>query len=1020
MSDPMAHRKLDFTPCISQTWLSLSRADPCHVSYFHSGIRTVERFLSSSQPDDLDKAILFLTKEIYIPLTRDTPSSSPKIIQTLYCLAHCSFFRAMVSKRPEDVKCCIGFFRYLHSQWHGFSMNGPLPVATALVHVLAVQVELKLEDVGCDIDEMAELCDELLNSDISIQFLIGSMEAFARAINLHLRGFVERKTFSEEVADCLRKAVVRLPDLHHVSMVLAHYLYLRFEVAHSDDDYEEGMAILDKIITFRGPGDAPSPYKKDALSMAAVLANIRFDACGKPEDLEHAIYRYRATVDVTSVGDPSRPPKIQNLSYFEGLRLDDTGNTRDAFVIPPEFGKLPSFRELIASFPGPMAVTPNPMTLVALNSRIDQLTDVADIKDGIEYFRLLLISYPRTRLAIIARMALGVSLSHAFRLTREIGYLNEAISSIRDGVNAVDSFGPRDVLVGMLILHLLTRLELLRHEEDLHELMQLFPAVAGNVIPALSGRLPVSFRWATTARRFGHPSASTAYDHAMSWVQASLTFAPTLEKQHSRLVGTHDLHAIPLEYASYHIHTGRLERAIETLEQGRGLLWSELRGLRTSIDQIRLADSSLADKFSAINRELETLSLTFSLNNNIDGNNGLEGMDPYGRGVMQRQKLLDVRERLITQIRGLSGFDTFLKPPLFDTLRSAASHGPVIIINHCKWRSDILILLHNSPPSLIPTSDDFYVRANKLQDQLLGKRKKGLESDAYEDALRDVLKELYELVGRPVIKRLNELKIPEQSRIWWCPTSVFCSLPLHAMGPIPSDVGPPRYFLDLYIPSYTPSLSALIDSHKPNSQTFEKPSILLVLQPDESMVRALDEMKAVQRARSRATTLIGATATPIIVLERLRDHRFVHIVCHGLLEPGKPFDSSFKLHQGKRLSLIDIVRSQLPNAEFAFLAACHTAELTDESPADEALHLAAAMQYCGFRSVVGTMWAMADTDGQYLAENFYKSVFSGGKQGVCHYERTAEALRDAVVRLRRKKRIGMSLERWVNYVHYGA
>ena len=66
------------------------------------------------------------------------------------------------------------------------------------------------------------------------------------------------------------------------------------------------------------------------------------------------------------------------------------------------------------------------------------------------------------------------------------------------------------------------------------------------------------------------------------------------------------------------------------------------------------------------------------------------------------------------------------------------------------------------------------------------------------------------------------------------------------------------------------------------------------------------------------------------------------------------------------------------------------------------------------------MWAMADTDGQYLAENFYRSVFSGGKQGVYHYERTAEALRDAVVRLRRKKRVGMSLERWVNYVHYGA
>jgi CHAT domain-containing protein len=362
--------------------------------------------------------------------------------------------------------------------------------------------------------------------------------------------------------------------------------------------------------------------------------------------------------------------------------------------------------------------------------------------------------------------------------------------------------------------------------------------------------------------------------------------------------------------------------------------------------------------------------------------------------------------------------------PSFGTLRPAAARGPVIIINHSQWRSDIIMLLHCSPPSLIPTSGDFYGHAEALRDKLLAARKQGLDSVAYQEALSSVLEGLYNLVGRPVIQKLQELNVPEQSRIWWCPTSVFCSLPLHAMGPIPSDVGPPRYFLDLYIPSYIPSLSALIESRKPGSpsQKSNKPSMLLVLQPDAFMVQALEEMQAVQAIIPRATTLIGATATPTVVLERLRDHRFAHIVCHGILESGKPFDSSFKLYNGKRLSLLDIVRSRLPDAEFAFLAACHTAELTDSSPSDEALHLAAAMQYCGFRSVVGTMWAMADTDGRDLSRDFYKSVFSGRRQGVQYYERTAEALRDAVVKLRRRRGRGrgMTLERWVNYVHYGA
>ena len=122
-------------------------------------------------------------------------------------------------------------------------------------------------------------------------------------------------------------------------------------------------------------------------------------------------------------------------------------------------------------------------------------------------------------------------------------------------------------------------------------------------------------------------------------------------------------------------------------------------------------------------------------------------------------------------------------------------------------------------------------------------------------------------------------------------------------------------------------------------------------------------------------------------------HRLAHFTCHGVLEEGKPFDASFILYGDKRLTLLDIVRSQLPTAEFAFLSACHTAELTDGSIADEALHLTAAMQHCGFRSVVGTMWVVADADGLDVAEHFYKSLFSGGDQSIPYYEWSANVTR---------------------------
>jgi len=60
---------------------------------------------------------------------------------------------------------------------------------------------------------------------------------------------------------------------------------------------------------------------------------------------------------------------------------------------------------------------------------------------------------------------------------------------------------------------------------------------------------------------------------------------------------------------------------------------------------------------------------------------------------------------------------------------------------------------------------------------------------------------------------------------------------------------------------------------------------------------------------------------------------------------------------------------------------------------------------------------MAGVDERDLARSFYESVFSDETQDVRYHERTAKALRDAVVKLRRKR--GMTLERWVNYVHHG-
>ncbi|KAN0134245.1 CHAT domain containing protein, partial [Lactarius tabidus] len=659
--------------------------------------------------------------------------------------------------------------------------------------------------------------------------------------------------------------------------------------------------------------------------------------------------------------------------------------------------------------------------------KFSHTNDSSDIEKSIEYSRLSLDSTTfGDSCRVHALVGLRNVLFLAFKHTNELNYLDESISQGYDILEMNDAKPFHFSTIRHLISSLLIRTSSLRQREDLDEILRLMPLALGSPYARTPDEFEHSCDWAYLARRIRHPSVLIAYKSAMPLMQKSLSFAPTAPIQHTHLVAMEEhCQSMPLDYASYQIVLGQFEEAIETLEQGRALIWSEMRGFRSPIAEVIPEVSPTTKRLSEIDQELTVLttSITPSARSEIedDAVQGRNRMDSFGRLIVKQRKLMEERDALI---QGQPGLGRVLGVLPFSALRSAASHGPVILINHSRWHSDIMIIFHKSLPCAIPTTDDFYNRAIELRDTLMDARRVGLDSAKYQNALRTVLKDLYDLVGQPVLKRLRVLGVPEQSRIWWCPTSVFCSLPLHAMGPIPSeDMSRPskpskRYFSDLYIPSYTPSLSALIEARNSTTQALDQPSLLLVAQLDETLPGVCGEIEVIHKLRVPVTCLISRAATPTSVIEALRDHRFAHFACHGNLETGKPFDASFRLYGGERLTLLEVVRSRLPNAEFAFLSCCHTAEITEESVADEALHLTAAMQYCGFRSVVGTMWAMADTDGQDLAKNFYKSLFSSREQCVPYYERSARALRDAARKLRRKE--GMTLERWVNFVHYGA
>jgi CHAT domain-containing protein len=988
----------------------------------------------SNQKSDLDKVITHITEAILLPPTQD-------LISSFFHLAVFLRSRFSLYQQPDDLKSSIKYFHFLRVDFHSLEAfdiphtSGDLP--TQLFHALANNLVLTPGDMVQDLEEMLALVPEFITVDILSDSRKQAIQAFSRIV-MSIDMFCRKDTqvVANRAIQVLREATVPNPDLV-IAEALATCLAARFQMTFTMSDYEEAIAIADKIVATYSPGNCPTEMQRNAMMLTSCLLASRLDMSSRPEYLEDAIHRIRTFLP--SLPDEDRTMLASFLNSLMQRRFDYFGVAGNSGEAPPTNPRLNLHASIVFGggpalgvCKGPqMEEKPRHLYEVAVGIINGEITDV---EAAVERCRKLLpLQQSRDQWSSSSGLAKAFAniLFYAYKSTKRSDYLNEAITAHRDirKISASNKLTHFDA--GFVLLQsLFARLHLFRRREDFEELMQLCPELANDESAALFNRFRISCVWAGTARANTHPSTSIAYEMAMSLLQEILVFCPTLQTQHLHLAKVFiEGRKFPLEYASYQTQNGQVKQAIETLERGRALIWSEMRGLRTSTDQLCAVDPALADRFADISRSLESVTMSIAQSDDNGAGRSETGAgrheDSIGHLVLTQQRLLEERNTLITHIQSLPGFEHFLKPPSFDFLNSAASHGPVIVINqsHFPFPSHIILLLKDSSPSVISTPSSFHDRANQLENELLRVRKeKGLDSKDYDLTLASVLSDLYELVGKPVIERLHKLKVAEKSRVWWYPTGAFCSLPLHAMGPMPSDDGNVLYFLDLYIPSYTPSLSALIESRKrgPLSDASEtlKPSILLVAQPD-TLPGAFGEITAIQTIKTPVKTLISAMATPATVIEGLRDHRFAHFVCHGLLETGKPFDASLELHKDN-LTLLEIVRSQLPAAEFAFLSACHTAELTEGSVADEGLHLSAAMQHCGFRSVVGTMWAMADTDGEDLSKHFYKAIFADrtNQNGVPYHERSARALQIAVKKLRKKR--GISLERWVNFVHYGA
>ncbi|KAF9063099.1 CHAT domain-containing protein [Rhodocollybia butyracea] len=776
----------------------------------------------------------------------------------------------------------------------------------------------------------------------------------------------------------------RVSSLNDLSVCLSYH----FQYTGRPEDLDEPIQLDREALLLHPEGHPDHGFSLNNLSVDLLG---RFEQTGHLEDLDESIQLNRKALLLRPVGHPSRGASLNNLSMGLSSRFQQTGRLEDL----NESIQLNRDTLLLCPVGHPDRGSSLNNLGVGLGICFKH-TGLEDLDESIQLNREALLLHPvghRDRHSSLNNLSVG--LHDRFGQTGHLEDLNESIQLARDALLLRPVGHPaRGSSLNNLSVRVRIRCRQTGHEEDLTEFLSAVKEAAEDICSPVSDRLMAVQNWVLFTQPHHDLARSNldAYITGLSLISLSLSMTPIISLQYQHLLSFIKLPEFVSDGASQAIQLGQLGLAVEMIEQGRGLLWSELRGLQAPMDRIQALDPSLVDELV---------------------------QDPFGHNLSEKRRLLHAQSDIIKRIHKIPGFETFLGRKSFDELKSAAKHGPVIVINCSRYKSDVLVIEEHNLV-WIPMVRGFYEEVKTLV-QRLTEAKSYIKAapKRYNHVLRETLQDLWDLVVSHVVAVLHKLHVPEKSRIFWCPTSILSTLPLHAAGPV--SPGTKKFLPDLYISSYTPTLTALITAFNTTKSSSQVPHLLVAGQYDKSLRRTEEEIHEVLQYQKHmhTTSLEGPTATKEALEKALVDHEWLHIASHGTLVPGNPFSSYFSLAGGSRFTLLDIIRLNLPNATFAFLSACHTAEQSPDSIHDEVIHLAAAMQFCGFRSVVGTMWEMADVDGPEMAKDFYSYLFSDENLSRCNeVGAQARALSDAVRKMRERK--GVTLERWVNFVHIGA
>ena len=814
----------------------------------------------------------------------------------------------------------------------------------------------------------------------------------------------------------------------------ACHLFFRYRQLGGMQDLHDAIVLIREVLNLCSQGHPDRPM---SLNILALHLSARYKQLGAMRDLNEAIVLAREALHLFPQGHPDRSTSLNNLAdcLYEQLRaVRDPDKTiildRDALDLRPQghpnrsmsmnnlavhlssryeqLWAMNDLDEAIFLDRGALALYPqgHPYRSMFLNSlacyldfRYYQLGAMQDIDEAIALDREALDLRPRghpNRPMSLNSLAVHLSSRHDRLWAMED--LDEAIFLGREALDLLPQGHPDwSGSLDNLARYLCNRFTRSKQLQDKEELFSLYAQLAHVPKFVSSIDLSAARAWIRVAEHFHHPTILLAYETSFRLPVQCLATLPSLPQHLAILKNLTS--SLAVDAFSACLRNSAPAHAVELLEQGRGVFWSQLSRLRSSLDDLigsGPAGKTLADEFT---------QLASLIRNALNS----PGADQHERVCHLNLAV----QRVVTDIRKLPGLSRFLLPLLFSELQRAASGGPVIIVNASKSSCDALIVFLDRDPVHIPlqiTQDN----ARDLSNEFLTLTVRAKRGDVTRE-LSFFMRQLWNQIVSPIVDCL-QANHPSQSRIWWCPTAEFSVLPLHAAGPYKKGQ---QNLPDLYISSYTPTLTALIRARRPdpsNSATDQKRFIAIgqAKTPGESKLPSvgavLDNVGQCVEGLATFTRIDWEESCTSRVVEELGKNEWVHLACCYLLDRKQPFESAFALHDGY-LTIQRIIGCDLKHAEFAYLSTDHTTVGDEDSP-DEAIHLASAMQFAGFRSVIGTMWSVDDSAASKIALTFYKHMVYGS--GRLDHTRAAFALNETM------KSVDIPLDQRILYIHLGA